>query len=136
MNIRENEEWIFYFTDEIISLNKDKMGKWMYFFDNKDFAAKLCKDAIDNEIVVEAKHNNNSKGVICFYLNSDDINGHKRVISYFLANNLIKRTKAGKLYNISFKMDKQTLTGRYGDNYHSEIKLSSFLNLYTMEWLI
>lgn len=137
MNIIENKKWIFYIDEiEMISLDKSKMGKWMYFFKNKDFVAKLCKDAIENKIVVEAKHINDTKGVSCFYLNCDDINSHKRVISYFLSNNLIKRNKNGKLYNISFKLDDQTIRGEYGAEYHSDIKLSNFLDLNTEEWLI
>ena len=41
----------------------------------------------------------------------------------------------GKLYNISFKHDTQTLAGEYGDDYHSDIKLEEFVNLETGEWI-
>lgn len=37
--------------------------------------------------------------------NDDDIDGHRRDIEFFLKNNLIRKTKKGKLYNISFKND-------------------------------
>ena len=48
---------------------------------------------------------------------------------------MIAKTKTGKLYNISFKLDRQTLAGEYGENYNGTIKLEQFLNLQTGEWL-
>lgn len=56
-------------------------------------------------------------------------------INYFIENGLIRRTKAGKLYNISFKLDSQTLDGQYGSDFQSEIKLANFVNLETGEWI-
>lgn len=53
---------------------------------------------------------------------------------YFLVNNLIQKTKKGRLYNISFKLDKQTQAGEYGNEFHSEIRLSNFIDLETGEW--
>ena len=70
-----------------------------------------------------------------FYLICDDNEGHKRVLSYFVKNDLIWKTKAGKLYNISFKLDDQTRAGEYGFGVHSEIKLEKFVNLNTGELL-
>lgn len=68
-------------------------------------------------------------------MNCDDIEGHKRVIKYFLENDLIRKTKAGKLYNISFKLDDQTRVGEYGAGFHSEIKLVQFVDLNTGEFI-
>lgn len=127
--------WIYYLGDNI-GIDRDKCGKWMYFFDNKEFVAKICEDSVKMNIVNEAKHNNSKEGVACFYLSVDDIDGHKRVISYFMKNNLIRRTKSGRLYNISFKLDSQTRAGEYGDEFKSDIKLSKFVNLDTGEWLL
>ena len=59
---------------------------------------------------------------------------HKRTIAFMLENNLIKKTKSGKLYNLSFKLDNQTRAGQYGSDFKSEIKLSNFIDLYTGEW--
>lgn len=112
----------------------NKLGKWMYFYNNKEFVAKMCEEAVKNHVVKEAKHEDAEKGVACFYLNYDDIDGHKRVITYFLENNLIQKTKEGRLYNISFKLDRQTLANEYGDDFHSNIKLENFINLDTGEW--
>ena len=48
---------------------------------------------------------------------------------------MIRKTKKGKLYNISFKHDSQTLAGEYGEDYHPDIKLEEFVNLETGEWI-
>ena len=52
-----------------------------------------------------------------------------------LDNNLIKKTKNGRLHNISFKFDEQTYTGQYGTDFNGLIKLAYFLDLDTGEWL-
>lgn len=135
MKTMELGPWIFY-LGENIGIDRNKCGKWMYFFDNKEFVSKICENAIKMNIVNEAKHNNEEKGVSCFYLNVDDIEGHKKVISYFIENNLIQRTKSGKLYNISFKLDSQTRAGEYGSEFKSDIKLEKFINLETGEWIL
>ncbi len=128
--------WIFYVADGAEeSLNKHKCGKWMYFFADKSFAADLCKKAVETGVVLEAKHSDAEDGVSCFYLNGDDMETHKKVIRFFLDNNLVRKTKAGKLYNISFKFDNQTRAGEYGGDFKGEIKLEQFLDLSTGEWL-
>lgn len=126
---------IFYFSGKEKSLDKHKCGKWMYFFNNKEFAAHICKDAIAKGICTESKHSDADEGVCCFYLNCDDIEGHKRVIKYFIENDLIRKTKTGKLYNISFKLDDQTRSGEYGADFYSEIKLEQFVNLNIGEFI-
>lgn len=127
--------WVFYLRGEESCLDRHKCGKWMHFFNNKEFAVHICEEAVSNGICVEAKHADADEGVCCFYLNSDDIEGHKRVLSYFIENDLIRKTKTGKLYNISFKLDDQTRAGEYGTEFHSEIKLEHFVDLNTGEFL-
>lgn len=107
----------------------------MYFFGDREFAERICKQAVESGVVAESKHSNASEGVCCFYLNFDDMEAHKRTIKYFIENGLIRKTKAGKLYNISFKLDRQTLDGQYGSDFQSEIKLANFVNLETGEWI-
>lgn len=126
--------WIFYLSGKEKSLNKHKCGKWMYFFNNKEFAARICEEAIIKNICAESKHSDAEDGGCCFYLNCDDVEGHKRVIKFFLENDLIRKTKTGKLYNISFKLDDQTRAGEYGTDFHSDIKLDQFVNLNTGEF--
>lgn len=132
MEIRNIGPWTYYLGEDY-GLDEDKCGKWMYFFNNKNYISKICKEAIKNNIVKQCKHTNEEEGVSCFYLDCDDIEGHKKVLRYFLKNNLIKRTKNGRLYNISFKLNEQTRLGQYGDNYKSDIKLDKFVDLKTGE---
>lgn len=135
MKIKKNEIWIYYIGDTS-KLDSHKCGKWMYFFSEIDFVRDVCKRAVEDDIVVEAKHSNKEDGVACFYLNNDDLEGHKKIISFFLENNLIQKTKSGKFYNISFKLDAQTANKEYGEEFKANIKLDQFLNLQTGEWII
>lgn len=105
------------------------------FFDNRDFAAQICEEAVKTGIVEEAKYADADTGVCCFYLNCDDIDAHKKVISYFLEKRLIKKTKAGKLHNISFKLNSQTRAGQYGEDFQGTIKLADFIDLDTGNWI-
>ncbi len=125
--------WIFYFTDEHENLDEHKCGKWMYFFGDESYADEMCQKAVSNGVCAEAKHSDASEGVCCFYLNGDDIPAHKRVLQFFIDNNLIRKTKTGKLYNISFKFDDQTRAGEYGGDFKGEIKLEQFVDLQTGE---
>ena len=135
MKVLREVAWVYYMGDNI-NLDHDKSGKWMYFFDDKNFVANICEEVVKKNIVVESKHSNAEEGVACFYLNYDDIERHKKIILYFIENNLIRRTKSGKLYNISFKLDNQTREGKYGKEFKSDIKLSNFVDLNTGEWLL
>ena len=129
----ENEYWVFYVDIDRASkeLDKKKCGKWMYFFNDVTFADKMVSNAVKDGIVVEAKRSNALEGVCCFYLNIDDVDTHKKVIKYFLDNNLIQKTKSGRLFNISFKLDTQTLAGQYRGDFKAELKLSDFIDLQT-----
>jgi hypothetical protein len=135
MEILNTPFWVFY-VGENVNLDSDKAGKWMYFFNDKEFAAKMCSEAVLGKVVSESKHSNADEGVCCFYLNSDDEEAHKRILTFFIDNRLIQKTKTGRLYNITFKLDNQTLAGEYGKKYTSDIKLSNFVDLNTGEWLV
>ena len=74
-------------------------------------------------------------GVICFYLNGDDIENHKRVIRFMMDNGLIRKTKTGRYYNNSFKFDDQTRAGEYGADFEGKIKLNEFIDLKTGRWI-
>ena len=113
----------------------DKAGKWMCFFYDSEFADMICEKAIDEGAVAQAKHTNSDSGVCCFYVEYDDEDAHKRCLQFFLDNDLIRKTKTGKLYNISYKLDEQTRSGEYGNNFEAEIKLADFIDLETHEWL-
>ena len=132
--------WFWFLSGKEQVLDREKCGKWMYFFDNQTFAQEMCQKAIDEKVCYECKCTDmeltvEKTGVICFYLNGDDIENHKRVIQFMIANNLIKKTKMGRLYNMSFKFDNQTRAGEYGADFEGKIKLEQFIDLQTGEWI-
>jgi len=68
--------------------------------------------------------------------NGNDRESHKRVLSYMLENGLIRKTKTGKLYNISFKFDSETYAGKYkGSGFSGKIKLADFVDLESGEFI-
>ena len=112
----------------------------MYFFVDQQFAMDICEKAISENVCYECKCSDmairqNPTGVLCFYLNGDDIENHRRVLEFMLKNNLIPKTKSGRYYNNSFKFDSQTVAGEYGADFEGKIKLSQFINLNTGEWI-
>lgn len=131
--------WHFYLSGKEKLLEEHKCGKWMHFFKDQEFAMKICQKAIDEDVCYECKCTNmeftgESTGVICFYLNGDDIENHRKVLKFMLDNNLIQRTKTGKLYNISFKYDDQTRNGEYESDFVAKLKLDQFVDLVTGEF--
>ncbi len=132
--------WFWFLSGKEKLLVPDKCGKWMYFFADQEFAKKICQKAIDEDVCYECKCTDmeltgQPTGVICFYLNGDDIENHKRVIQFMMANDLIRKTKTGKYYNNSFKFDNQTRAGEYGADFEGKIKLEQFIDLTTGEWI-
>lgn len=132
--------WCWYSTKNAKLLEKHKCGKWMYFFDNQDFAMQICEKAIEENVCYECKCSDLEltgveSGVVCFYLNGDDMEGHHKVIQFMLDNHLIPKTKTGRLYNMSFKFDDQTRAGQYGAGFDGKIKLEQFIDLNTGKWI-
>ena len=74
-------------------------------------------------------------GVACFYQEYDDIYRHKKIISFMIENDLIKRTKSGRYYNNSFKLDLQTRAGEYGPEFKGSIHLADFIDLDSGKWI-
>lgn len=133
--------WFWYLSGLEDLLDETKCGKWMCFFDDQEFAKSICEKAMEEKVCYECKctdmeSQNSLTGVICFYLNGDDIENHKRVIRFMMENSLIRKTKTGKLYNISFKFDDQTRVGEYGADFEGKIKLEQFVDLQTREFII
>lgn len=72
----------------------------------------------------------------CLCLNGNDRECHTRVLRCMLDSGLIRKTKSGKLYSISFKYDSQTYEGKYkGSGFAGEIKLTDFVDLETGEFV-
>lgn len=138
----DNAYWYYYVNlDRSKGLDSHRCGKWMHFFFDLDFAEDICKRAVLEGAVAECKHNapgnftEGEPGVICFYLNSDDLDAHRRVLAFMLGNDLIRKTKKGKLSDIGFKLDDQTRAGEYGPDFTPTIKLSEFVDLESGEFL-
>lgn len=138
--------WEFYVdTERKNELDTDKSGKWMYFFDSTEegiaFAKKVCLEIVNSGVAIEAKHTDedivriSGSGVCCFYCDGANIEAHKKIIDFMIKNEMIRKTKTGKLFNISFKYDTQTRGNQYGSEFESQIKLKNFVNLETGEWL-
>ena len=132
--------WVFYIGDGYDKLEKHKCGKWMYFFTDQIEAMKICKLAIDSKVCYLCKcadlaEQGTVRGPICFYSNVDDIENHKYILAFMIKLGLIKKTKTGRLTDISFKLDSQTRAGEYGADFEGKIKLSQFVDLYTLKWI-
>ena len=96
MIIKTDPYWIWYSKDENISFDRYRCGKWMYFFSDFEFAKMICKKAVEEGAIEHVKHSNDPiRGVICFYLHCDDVAAHKKIISFFIENRLIRRKKNG-----------------------------------------
>ena len=146
MKIIDKVFWVYYLADDVDedTFDPHKVGKWMYFFDDKIPELRLqtiCQNAIKRGIVKECKYTGynlvklKGTGVCCLYMNCDDIEAHKRCIQYMQEYGLIQKTKSGRYYNISFKLDDQTRAGEYGTNFEGKIKLEQFVDLNTGEWI-
>lgn len=134
--------WWYCSHDNYKQFEKHKCGKWMHFFDKdkQDFAQYICEKSIEEGVCYECKCTDieaqqTPQGVICFYLNSDDIENHKRIIKFMMENNLIRKTKTGRYYNTPFKFDYQTRAGEYGSDFEAKITLSDFIDLNSGEWI-
>ena len=140
-----NEYWIYYFSTDKYTYDENKVGKWMYFFNRTkmDYVDAVCKEAIETGTIKSCKYtnflsperNDIATGVACFYLYIDDIEGHKKILNFFLTHKLIPKMKGGLLKNIPFKLDSQTKAGEYGPDFVAKLRLNNFINLKTGEWI-
>lgn len=94
--------------------------------------ALICYECKCTDISVSPK----AEGTICFYNNIDDTEGHKRIIKFMIDNRLIRKTKTGRYYNNSFKLDTQTIAGDYGPDFEAILKLDKIIDLNTGEFVI
>lgn len=137
-----NPCWSFYIDIELApGLDENRCGKWMFYFNDIEFAEEVCRKAALGIVFAECKHSSfksvieNGRGVACFYLNLDDAEAHHRVIAFMLEHGLVRKTKSGKLYNIGFKLDDQTRAGEYGAGFKTRITLSDSADLESCEFL-
>lgn len=138
----DNPWWSFYIDTKLApELDKHRCGKWMFFFNDIEFVEEVCREAALGKVVAECKHSScetlakGRRGVACFYLNMDDDEAHRRVIAFMLEQDLIRRTKSGKLFNIGFKFDDQTRAREYEAAFKAQIRLGDFIDLESGEFL-
>ncbi|SFT51206.1 Helix-turn-helix [Lachnospiraceae bacterium XBD2001] len=138
MEIIENQAWRYYLSDDQSELRGSVfVGKWMLFPSNIQSAEEMCRYAIENSIVVQAKHSlepRNGSYLCCFYMNIYDYDRHEGFIKAFLGKNYIPRTQSGRYYNIAYKLDAETYMGMYGNNYKGLMHLVDFIDLDTGQW--
>lgn len=142
MQIKENPAWIYYLGDRVEEERKYIKGKFMTFglFPVNARTKSLIKKALDEEVVFAVKHSQEGyvnprsadpdKYVICWY-STDEKEDLSKLAEFLVKNGLVQITKAGKLYNISFKYDSQTRSGQYGDSFVAQIGLADFIDLDT-----
>lgn len=146
LQITNNPSYIFYIDkNRVADLEGKFVGKWMYFFNNSHvaFAESICKKAVQSGAVIEAKHTSQESidflglptGVYCFYVRADDKDAQREALQFLIENDLIRRTKAGKLFDISFKFDEQTRAREYGLSFDGKIRLSDYVDLQTGEFI-
>lgn len=140
--------WVFYLSEYHKQI--DYCGKWIHLFEKKNyqFAKEVCICAIKDNVVTACKHTSfeidslinplsrgKDTGVICFYVNGTSDESHKLLLEFMIKNELVQKTKSGKLYNIGFKFDEQTLNNEYGEDFTPKIKLEDFVDLQTYQFI-
>lgn len=125
MKIFQSDKWVYYSVDNFVAFDNDNFGKWMFFFDNVTYAEQICRLAVQSGVCKRAKHANDAGGICGFYTNADDIATHETILRFMLSNNLIRKTKSGKYFDISFKYEEEN-----PDNTaRTPLKLSDFVDL-------
>ena len=138
MQIIENEVWRYYLDEDQSDLRHSPfVGKWMIFPTKIEHAQNLCKAAVENKLVSQAKHSLTPKKgsfLCCFYLNIYDYDKHERFLSFFRDNGLLPRNYNGNYTNIAFKLDVETAMGIYGADFKGSLHLADFIDVETGEW--
>ena len=121
------------------------VGKWILAGIDADKAPALCVAAVLSGAVLEAKHmllndgipipKGGSTTICCFYLNGNDMEGHRKIIGFLKRHNYIRRLISGRYVNLSFKYNRQTVDGEYGRTFVPLLRLSDVMDLETGEWI-
>ncbi|MCP1096675.1 hypothetical protein M0L17_23215 [Bacillaceae bacterium OS4b] len=141
--------WCYYginTTQNPVFKETDNVGKFMTFGqgDLSNEMQELILKAIKQGITPLIKHtdldtldfNPRSKDgswVIVWYSN-DEEKALKSLAKFLIDHGLVAKTKSGRYYNISFKYDKQTRNGEYGEQFKSSISLKDLIDLNTGEF--
>lgn len=115
-------------------------GFWQIYAQN-EFTEELVQylvDAIEHGTLdsgrVDTSYQREST-VCLLHCNSKDHEAMRTLLKYMIETNKVPKTKAGKLYNISYKFNAQSQAGLTGDKFVALIKLEDFVDLHTGEFL-
>ncbi|WP_060679612.1 hypothetical protein [Virgibacillus halodenitrificans] len=71
--------------------------------------------------------------VIIWYSTDEELS-LKSLAKFLINNELVRKTKTGKYYNVPFKYDEQTRKGEYGKQFKPSITLKDLMDLNTGEF--
>ena len=133
-----------YLNREIWKNNENKYGKWVVvskpngnnYNEFMKMRLEVFLEDIADDIKIGEPTPKYNHFVYVFYCNYDDIEKHKKIIKYMMKKNLIAKTKTGRYYNISYKLEDQTQRGEYGADFVPILKLEDFIDLYTGKFII
>ena len=133
-----------YLSREIWKNNENKYGKWVVASkpngNNYNEFLKMRLEVFLEDIADDVKIGEPTPKynhyVHVFYCNYDDNEKHKKIIKFMMKKNLIAKTKTGRYYNISYKLEDQTQRGEYGDKFVPILKLENFIDLNTGKFII
>ncbi|KAA0748545.1 hypothetical protein DN401_27440 [Bacillus sp. BF2-3] len=124
----------------------DNVGKFMTFVkgDISDEMQELILKAIEQGATRLVKHTDpNTIGfnpfvkdgslAIIWYSNDEEEN-LKGLAKFLIDNALVPKNKNGNYRNISFKYDKQTRSGEYGEEFKASISLKDLMDVATGEF--
>jgi hypothetical protein len=124
----------------------DNVGKFMTFGQGEltNEMQELILKAINQGITPLIKHTDfdtldlnphsrDGSWVIVWY-STDEEKALKGLAKFLIDHGLVAKTKSGRYYNISFKYDKQTRNGEYGEQFKSSISLKDLIDLNTGEF--
>ena len=131
--------WTHYFDkDKEYVFKEDQCGSWQYNFNASknqlNRVKKLCEEAVLNGVAVEVKFTNEDamflkgKGKCCFYCNGDDMDAHKKILAFFIDNNMVMKDNFGNIRNMAFCYDSTAQKRPKGS---VPVQMGDFFNLKT-----
>ena len=117
-------DFVIVYNSESDQLDEKRSGRWIYFSKDSELGSSLARSAVRKNIVAEAKYMRSGAGPVSFYLNADDRENHRTLISWFLEKDLLPKDREGNLREQRFIPDSGAVIGR-------DIVLSDFVDLAT-----
>ncbi|CAM5579311.1 hypothetical protein SAFG77S_09066 [Streptomyces afghaniensis] len=146
-----NPGWCYYGTNTVQNpafKETDNVGKFMTRVqgDISDELQELIVKAIKEGVTPLVKHTDPNPEILAFnpfskdgslmiiWYSTDEKESLKGLAKFLVDHGIVRKTKAGRYYNISFKYDKQTRNGEYGEDFKPTITLKDLMDLDTGEF--